>query len=83
MPDASKLLLRGKQPFTNSAGSKGGRDVSQPQRTDELKKQTIEIIQPESEQFLEILQQPKNIWRWDLIAKQSAQYASINLVSTK
>ena len=64
-PDASKLLLSEKLPVTNSAGSKGRREVAQPQWTDELKKQTIEIIQPDSEQFLETLQWPKNTWKWD------------------
>ena len=42
--DASKLLLRGKQPFTNSVGLKGGRDASQTQWKDELKKQTVKSI---------------------------------------
>ena len=64
-PDASKLLLSEKLPVTNSAGSKGRRKVGQPQWTNELKKQTIEIIQPDSEQFLEALQWPKNTWKWD------------------
>ena len=47
-PDASKLLLSEKLPVTNSAGSKGRREVGQPQWTNELKKQIIEIIQPHS-----------------------------------
>ena len=64
-PDATKLLLSEKLPVTNSAGSKGRREVGQPQWTDELKQQTIEIIQPDSEQFLETLQWPKNTWKWD------------------
>ena len=63
-PDASKLLLRENLPVTNSAGSKGRREVAHPQWTEELKKQTIEIVQPDSEQFLETLQWPKNTWRW-------------------
>ena len=64
-PEASKLLLSEKLPITNSAGSKGRREVGQPQWTDELKKQIIEIIQPDSEQFLETLKWPKNTWKWD------------------
>ena len=64
-PDAPQLLLKEKLPVTNSAGSKGRREVEQPQWTDELKKQTIEIIKPDSEQFLETLQWPKNTWKWD------------------
>jgi hypothetical protein len=59
-PDAFKLLLSEKLPVTNSEGSKERREVGQPQWTNELKKQTIEIIQPHSEQFLETLQWSKN-----------------------
>ncbi len=61
-PYASKLLPTEQLPVANSAGSKGRREVAQPRWTKVLKKQTIEIIQPESEQFLETLQWPKNTW---------------------
>ena len=64
-PDASSRLLSEKLPVTNSTGSKGRREVGQPQWTNKLKKQTIGINQPHSEKFLETLQWPKNIWRWD------------------
>ena len=64
-PNASKLLRKEKLPVTNSAGSKGRREVAQPQWTDELKKQTIEIIRPDSEEFLKTLHWPKNTWQWD------------------
>ena len=55
-PDASKLLPTERLPGTNSAGSKGRHEIAQPQWTNKLKKQTIVIIRPESEQFLETLQ---------------------------
>ena len=55
-PDASKLLLSEKLPVTNSAGSKGRREAGQLQWTNELKKQTIEIIQPDNVRILETLQ---------------------------
>ncbi len=64
-PDASKILLSEELPVTKSAGSKGRREVAQPQWTNELKKQTIEIIQPDSEQFSGNTSMAKNTWGWD------------------
>ena len=55
----------GAMPLTNSAGSKGRRDIAPPQWADELKKQTIELIRADSEQFLKTLQWPNNTWRWN------------------
>ena len=64
-PTASSLLFNGSLPLTNPAGSKGRRDVAAPEWTAELKKRTIELIQPDSEKFLNTLHWPKNTWEWD------------------
>ena len=63
--NGSALLFKGSLPLTNPAGSKGRRDIESPQWTAELKKRTIEIIQPDSEAFLKTLHWPDNTWQWD------------------
>ena len=63
--NASSLLFKGSLPLTNPAGSKGRRNVEPPQWTAELKKRTIELIQPDSEEFLKTIHWPKNTWQWD------------------
>ena len=63
--NGSALLFKGSLPLTNPAGSKGRHDIQSPQWTDELKKRTIEIIQPDSEAFLKTLHWPNNTWQWD------------------
>ena len=57
--------IKGSLPLTNPAGSKGRRDIESPQWAAELKKRTIEIIQPDSEAFLKTLHWPNNTWQWD------------------
>ena len=61
--NGSALLFKGSLPLTNPAGSKGRHDIHSPQWTDELKKRTIEIIQPDSEAFLKTLPWPNNTWQ--------------------
>ena len=63
--NGSALLVKGALPLTNSAGSKGRREIAPPEWSAELKKQTIELIRPDSEQFLKTLHWPNNTWRWD------------------
>ena len=63
--NGSALLFKGSLPLTNPAGSKGRRDIEPPRWTAELKKRTIEIIQPDSEAFLKTLHWPDNTWQWD------------------
>ena len=63
--NGSALLFKGSLPLTNPAGSKGRRDIESPQWTAELKKRTIEIIQPDSKAFLKTLHWPNNTWQWD------------------
>jgi hypothetical protein len=63
--NGSSLLFNGSLPLTNPAGSKGRRNVEPPQWTAELKNRTIELIQPDSEAFLETLHWPKNTWQWE------------------
>jgi hypothetical protein len=57
--------FQGITPSDESSGLKGRRDIEPPQWTAELKKRTIEIIQPDSEAFLKTLHWPDNTWQWD------------------
>ncbi|MDC0165445.1 sulfotransferase, partial [Synechococcus sp. AH-558-M21] len=63
--NASSLLVKGSLPLTNPAGSKGRRNIEPPQWTAELKKRTIDLIQPDSEEFLKTIHWPKDTWQWD------------------
>ena len=63
--NGSSLLFKGSLPLTNPAGSKGRRNIEPPQWTAELKKRTIDLIQPDSEEFLKTIYWPKDTWQWN------------------
>ena len=62
--NSEKLLNRGQLPLANISGSKGRLKISSPQWPNHLKKQIIEIIQPDTEAFLQKIQKPLDTWKW-------------------
>ena len=56
----SAPLFKGSLPLNNPAGAKGRSDIEPAQWTAKLKKRTIKIIQPDSEDFLKILHWTNN-----------------------
>ena len=56
----SAPLFKGSLPLNNPAGAKGRPDIEPAQWTAKLKKRTIKIIQPDSEEFLKILHWTNN-----------------------
>ena len=64
-PDCSGLLEKGELPLMNPAGSKGRREVAAPRWNDQLKRQTIDLIRPDSERFLASTGRPSSTWAWE------------------
>ena len=59
------LLEQGQLPLTNPAGAKGRRAIPLPCWNPELKRDTIELIRPDSERFLQATGRPLDTWTWD------------------
>ena len=64
-PKVKPLLDGGQLPLKNRAGTKGRDDIPMPQWPDQLKKQTIDLIRPDSEAFLKAIGHPIDTWQWD------------------
>ena len=64
-PGCSGLLEKGELPLMNPAGSKGRREVAAPRWNDQLKRQTIDLIRPDSERFLASTGRPSSTWAWE------------------
>ena len=64
-PDCTGLLEEGQLPLLNPAGSKGRKNVAALSWSSDLKKETIDLIHPDSERFLASTGRPSSTWRWD------------------
>jgi hypothetical protein len=58
------LLDEGQLPRVNEAGDKGRALIPRPTWSDQLRRQTTELVQPDAERMLAYMGKPADTWTW-------------------
>ena len=59
------LLDNGQLPRINEAGDKGRELIPKPYWSEQLRKQVVDVVQPDAEKLLAYMNLPLDTWKWD------------------